>query len=500
MQKRFVSIWFPHLAADWHTRKQPHLRNTAFVLKTTSQNRLVVAAANPLAQTQGVYVGMPLADAKAIFPQLLILDDKPGLTDQLLHRIAEWCIRFTPVASPDLPGGILLEATGCAHLWGGEDAYVADITKRLTAIGYTVHIAMADTIGAAWALARYGKNSLVVTGGQQMQALLPLPPSALRLENEITDRLAKLGLRRIEDFLSMPRSALRRRFGLGMIQRLKQAIGEEQEIITPIYPVEPYQERLPCIEPIVTLTGIEIAVQRLLETLCIRLRKEGKGLRSAYFRGYRVDGGTQGIEIGTAKASHNEAHLFYLFALKLSTIEPGGGIELFILEATKVEDYGATQERLWEGMHGLDNQQLAELMDRIAGKVGSGAIKRYLPAEHHLPERSFKQASSLDEQPATGWNTDRPRPLSLLMPPERIEVTAPIPDYPPMNFRYKGKLHKIIKADGPERIEQEWWIQEGEHRDYYAVEDEEGQRYWLFRLGQYVADKSHGWFIHGFFP
>ena len=90
------------------------------------------------------------------------------------------------------------------------------------------------------------------------------------------------------------------------------------------------------------------------------------------------------------------------------------------------------------------------------------------------------------------------RPLQLLAIPEKIEVTAPIPDYPPMLFRHKGKLHTIIKADGPERMEQEWWIAGGRHRDYYYVEDEEGKRYWLFRSGHYETDK-HRWFIHGFF-
>ncbi|HKG69574.1 MAG TPA: hypothetical protein VKA92_11945, partial [Segetibacter sp.] len=135
--------------------------------------------------------------------------------------------------------------------------------------------------------------------------------------------------------------------------------------------------------------------------------------------------------------------------------------------------------------------------DRLAGKVGSNAIRRYLPDEHYWPERSIKTASSIQEQKTTEWRLDRPRPIQLLTTPEYIEVTAPVPDYPPMNFRYKGKLHKIKKADGPERIEQEWWIQDGQHRDYYAVEDEEGYRYWLFRLGHY--DEDYQWFIHGFF-
>ena len=499
MPKRYASIWFPHLATDWFTALQPQLKGTAFVLKASSHNRTLVTAASPTAQAKGVYVGMALADARAVLPSLQDFDDKPNLSTQLLQRIAEWCVRFTPVAAPDGPDGVLLDTTGCTHLWGGEEGYIADIAKRLAARGYTARIAVADTVGAAWAVARFGKGAFVVASGNQLQAVENLPPFALRLENGVIERLHKLGLHKVGDFIAMPRTALRRRFGPHVILRMAQALGEIEECFTPVYPLQPYQERLPSLEPIVTRTGIEIALDRLLQALCNRLRKEGKGLRSAYFRCYRMDSTAQGIEINTSRPSQNNEHLFHLFSLKLSTLEPKSGLELFMLEATKVEDYAASQESLWEQSGRLDNEKLSELIDRIAGKFGSDVVHRYLPAEHHWPERSYTSSTSLTEQRVIEWRTDKRRPIKVLPIPEPIEVTAPVPDYPPMNFRYKGKLHTIKKADGPERIEQEWWIQEGEHRDYYAVEDEEGCRYWLFRLGHYTGDRRNQWFLHGFF-
>ncbi len=499
MQKRYVSIWLPHLVTDWHARKQPPLRRLAFVLKAPVHNRMVVMEASPLAQQQGITAGMVLADAKALLPSLQVLDHKPGLREQLLQRMAEWCIRFTPVAAPNPPDGLLLDATGCAHLWGGEEDYLSDITKRLAARGYTVSAAMADTIGAAWAWARFARGHPVVESGRHRAAVLPLPVTALRLEEETITRLHKLGLRQIRAVCALPPSSLRRRFGPLLQQRLRQVLGEEDEFLVPVYPPEPFQERLPCLEPIVTLTGIEIALEKLLAALCSRLRKEGKGLRRAVFRCYRVDGGAQGIEIGTSRPSQNEEHLFHLFGLKLGTIEPAGGIELFLLEATAVEDWQPGQEQLWSCRGGLDNPELSELIDRLAARLGAEAICRYLPAEHWWPERSYKKAASLNEQPAIDWKTDRRRPLQLLPVPARIEVTAPIPDYPPMLFRYKEQVHRVVKADGPERIEQEWWIQEGEHRDYYCVEDEEGRRYWLFRSGHYNEEKKPLWFLHGYF-
>jgi protein ImuB len=399
----------------------------------------------------------------------------------------------------DAPGGLLLDVTGCAHLWGGEKFYLAEISKRLTAFGYDVRVAMADTIGAAWAHARFGKGAANIEQGKQSKALLPLPAAAIRIQPEVNQRLEKLGLREISSFINMPRPSLRRRFGEELLQRLDQALGTRVEEVIPLHPVEIYQERLPCLEPIVTATGIEIALKRLLDALCQRIQKEEKGLRVAWLKCYRVDGKIEQLKIGTNRPSSNPVHLFKLFENKIDTIEPALGIELFILEAPQVEDTVIVQDQLWLDKSGLANTELAELLDRIEGKIGPGHIQRFVPAEHYWPERSFALASSIDETIQSSWKVDRPRPLQLLSKPELIEVTAPIPDYPPMLFRYRGKLHKIAKADGPERIEQEWWLQQGQHRDYYAVEDEEGQRYWLFRLGHYDAAKTYQWFMHGFF-
>lgn len=497
MCRRFGVIWFTYLVTDWFTLRKPELTNTAFVLKANSHGRMVVTAANALAEAQGIFLGMALADARAINPELKAIDEKHDLNGLLLKRIAEWCIRFTPVAAIDLPDKIILDVTGCTHLWGGDEQYLNDIVKRLKARGYNVRVAIADTIGAAWAIAGFGISGLVIHSGQQSEALLSLPASALRLDADTVERLNKLGLRQIKDFIGMPRRALQRRFGNLIVTRLNQALGIEEEFIDPVQPVAPYQERLPCIEPIVTATGIEIALKQLLEVLCSRLQKEQKGLRVANFKCYRVDGKIEAIEIATNAPSRNAKHLFKLFEIKISTIEPDLGIELFILEADKVEGHTAAQQNLWQARVGLDNGDLSELIDRIAGKVGSDAIQRFLPDEHYWPERSFRPALSLQEQRTTEWKLDRPRPMQLLSTPEKIEVTAPVPDYPPMLFRYKGKLHKIKKADGPERIEKEWWIEEGQHRDYYTVEDEDGCRYWLFRLGHY--DEDYKWFLHGFF-
>lgn len=498
MAKRFLAIWFRHLKTDHLTRRQPVLRAQPFVLAAPEHGRMVVKAVNQLAEAKGIYTGMVVADCRAVLPQLQVLDDDPQQADKLLNALAEWCLRYTPVVSIDRPEGLILDISGCAHLWGGESIYLNDIITRLNAYGYNVRVAIADTIGAAWAISRYGKPSAIIATGGQMQAILPLIPAALRLEKPILERLEKLGLYTIESFIKMPRSALRRRFGTTLLTRLDQALGQDMEIIESIKPIQPFQERLPSFEPIRTATGIEIALNKLLESLCKRLVNEEKGLRNCTLKGFRIDNNIQQIKIATTRPSRNIKHLFKLFEIKIPTIEPALGFELFLLEATVVEELTAAQEALWNTASNHDEMAVAELLDKLAGKVGMNTIHRYLPDEHYWPERSIKLAAILSEQATTKWRIDIPRPVHLLPKPEVIEVMVPIPDYPPVLFHYKGQPHNVIKADGPERIEQEWWLEQGLYRDYYCVEDEEGARYWLFRSGSYdMGDPK--WFIHGFF-
>jgi protein ImuB len=499
MSKRFVAIWFRHLKTDWMIYRQPQLKDAPFVLAFPDHGRMKITEVSAAAKTKGIQTGMVVANARVILPNVQVFDDKPDLSEKLLKKLCLWCIRYTPIVTVDAPNGLILDVSGCTHLWGREETYLKEIISKLKNFGYHVRAAIADTIGAAWAVCRYGKIKAIIKSNEQAEALMPLPPEALRLEADVLERLHKLGLYQISCFIGMQRSALRRRFGQQLLLRLDQALGNKDEFIEPLVPIEGYSERLPCLEPIQTATGIEIALQRLLEILCKRLQQEGKGLRAASFKGYRIDNKIEQINISTNHASNTINHLFKLFELKIATIEPALGIELFTLEASKVENINPLQETFWTANSSLESKEVAELLDRLESKFGNNIIHRYLPDEHHLPERSVKLADSLKQKPISAWRTDKLRPIQLLHEPQPIDVMAPIPDYPPMNFRYKGKLHKVEKADACERIESEWWLDGGLHRDYYIVEDEEGKRYWLFRLGHYKEEQKPSWFIHGFF-
>jgi len=500
MNRRFISLWFRHLTTDWFTLRREELKDVPFILVTPIRGRNTITAANLLAEQQGIIPGMAAADAKAIIPDLEVINDIPGQDYKLLKALGEWCIRYTPLIAIDMPNGLLLDITGCPHLWGGEREYLKTIVTCLRSKGYDVRGAMADTVGGAWGVARFAKVKPIIEPDGQLNALLSLPPAALRLDPVIRDRLQKLGFYQIKSFMGLGRSVLRRRFGQEFLTRLDQALGNEDEPLQLLQPIEPYAERLPSLEPIRTATGIEIAIKTLLERLCKRLEGEGKGLRTAILSCYRVDGEVIKRSIGTNQPSYYVEHLFKLFELKIATIEPKLGIELFTLEAPKVEDTDPEQEILWAADScSLDDNSLAELLDRLANKIGAGNIHRYLPQERYWPEHSIKPAMSLKDRATITWRMDRPRPSLLLPRPERIEAVYLTPDNPPMWFIYKGERHNIKKADDAERIEPEWWLNDGVHRDYYVVEDEKGQRYWLFRSGHHEAENTPEWYIHGFF-
>lgn len=498
MNKRYLAIWFPFLMTDRIAIKQTEFKTEPIAIIKQERNKQIICNVNHVANKMGIHANMPLADARIIIPTLTVFKQEENNALDLLKKLAEWCIRYTPYVAINLPDVLFLNITGCTHLWKNEANYVNDISNRLTAAGYHIKTAIADTMAAAWGVAHYDTDKIIAPN-QQLQALQELPAQALQLDEITVQKLHKLGFTNVNSFINIAPSTLRRRFGNDIIQRINQALGTQPEAFTPIIEHKPYCERLQCLEPITTAKGIEIAIETLLDKLCERLKNEDIGIRTAQLNCYRLDGKLQQINIGTNLASIHINHLFKLFELKIKQITPALGIELFVMEATKTEPLNKHQEALWQAENHTDINEIAELLDRISMKAGKNAIRRYLPQPYHWPENSITAVNDLNEQPQIDWPTHKPRPSVLLNQPELIKVSAPIPDYPPMNFTYQNEIHRIVKADGPERIEQEWWLNDGKHRDYYYVEDEKGQRYWLFRLGHYNSNKAAEWFIHGFF-
>jgi len=476
-----------------------------FVLATTASGRRVITAVSAAAAMEGIAPGMGVADARALDPTLLVEEADFIADAAALTKLATWCDRFSPWVTPCGADGILLDVTGCAHLFGDEAGLARQAVTRLARQGIEARAAIADTLGAAWALSRFGRSAaLTVPRGDVRQALIDLPVAALRLEPEIVALLEWLGLQRIGELYPLPRAALAARCGDSVATRLDQALGLAAEPLSPRSPKPLLWSRRSCPEPIATAEAIAAALRELLQQLTRRLGEDGLGARRLSLAAYRIDGRIERIVIGTAFPSRDTRHLWRLFEEKLEQIDPGLGIEDMVLTAESVENLAAAQLGLDGDAARSNSTDLAALIDRLANRLGMRALARPVLRESHIPERAVRFIAPLAEpQTPARWNAAQLRPIRLLPRPEPIEATAPIPDDPPLLFRWRQRAHRVRYADGPERIAAEWWRQPGpsapEARDYYRVEDEEGQRFWLYRAGLYCPDSAPRWFLHGFF-
>jgi protein ImuB len=519
-------------------------KEAPFATVISSGGKQLLAAVNPAAAAKGIAPGLPLADALSFLPGLATRPAEPAADEAALHRLAEWCGRYSPWTAPDFSqnhgrDGIKIEVTGSAHLWGGEAKLAADLSRRLARQGIVHRLAIADTIGAAWGLARYAAREaapLIVAPEKMHEALAPLPVAALRLDPAIVHGLHRVGLRRVGDIIKMPRDALARRFGEDVTRRLDQALGDLPEPLSPIGEVPSRRVRLSFAEPISDPTDLVRAIERLTKDLVTRLTREGMGARRLTLGFHRVDGRVEPIHIGTARPSRDPVHLAKLMIGKLDTVDPGLGIEDAILAAFAVEALAPEQletpyphtaapppRQAGEGRSGglsmAADPNLAPLFDRIGAKLGPDALTRLAARESHIPERASVAVAIVESE--TSKEPLRPsmeylapsqkpaRPVRLFAPPEPIEaVMWIVPDDPPSRFTWRRRAYRVARADGPERIAEEWWQPDGRLvdaagdpdaiRDYYRVEDETGRRFWLFRAGL-SGDPPPRWFIHGVF-
>jgi protein ImuB len=457
--------------------------------------------------------GQTLAQARAICPELTAIDADPAADRAALESLAGWCERFSPLAAADPPDGVWLDITGCAHLFGGEAELAAVLAALLTRNGLNSRLAMAGTPGTAWALAHAAVTAQisVLPTGQETAALATLPVALLRLDPRSVAGLRRLGLRSIGELARLPRADLSARFGPLPVLRLDQALGRVAEAIAWLHPPVPWTERLTFAEPIGTPEDLARALAALAKLLCARLEAARCGGLSFVATFFRVDTTRPAIAIGTALPVHDPRRVARLLSEKLEQVDPGFGIEAVVLEATATAPLALSQMALPHAAPTnaiVPDTALADTVDELANRLGPTRLWRAIPHESHVPERSVRHAPPL--VPVSSWSrrATAKRPLRLFRRPEPIEVTALLPDDPPMQFRWRGVLHRVRAASSPERIAAEWWrwpaapLDRPETdlvRDYYQVEDLGGGRFWMFRIGLNASGSARRWFLHGLF-
>jgi protein ImuB len=457
----------------------------------------VVLAADATARRAGLRVGMPATKAQALVTGLVIMDADPTADAAALERLALWALqRYAPVAAADPPDGLIIDVTGAAHLHGGEDVMLADMIERLGAAGITAHAALADSWGAAHALARYAaRPAIAVPPDEGPAAITPLPIAALRLP-------CRLGFDRIGDLLTKPRAPLTLRFGPELGRRLDQATGQLNEPIDPVRPPDLIEIRRAFAEPIGAAETIARYTGKLVVALCEALEAKGLGAKRVDLLLHRVDNRLEAIRVGTALPVRDVKRLTRLLCDKIETVDPGFGIEIMSLTATLAEPLAPKQ--VTSSLTTAPEVDVTELIDTLSNRVGEQRLYRFAPVASDVPERCVARVAPAAPDTGGGWPNYWPRPSRLLPNPEPIETVALLPDSPPVTFTWRGVRRRVKRADGPERVFGEWWKRDAELiavRDYFQVEDEAGERFWIYRAGdgEHEVTGSHRWFLHGIF-
>ena len=506
--RRVVSLWLPTFPTDRLQRptlskkalsgRQP--ANAPLVTRIHDGRRTVIAAANEAAQALGLHPGMAMAHAQAMVPGLHVADADPAGDEAARARLAAWCLRLSPLTAPDTDG-LWIDATGCNHLHGGEAAMLEAVLARLAEDGVAARAAIADTPGAAHALARHAPNTVTIAPpGGTAAVIAPLPVASLRLEDNAVTTLRRLGLDTVGALLALPRAPFARRFGAAVLTRLDQAMGRMAEPITPVIPPGTPEARLAFVEPLLTAESFCAVISRLTQRIARTLEQTGQGARHLDLVFERVDGTVQALRIGTARPTRDARHLARLLEEQVEKVDPGLGVDAMRLVVPFAEPLAFTQIA---NLAAEPEADMAALVDRLSNRLGADRVWRAAPVESDVPERSVQRVSAVSPADKLGW-PKWPRPTRLLHPPQPVDTVSALPDQPPAAFTWRRHRHRIRRADGPERITGEWWRRDAEAlavRDYWQVEDEGGRRFWLYRRGdgQDAGTGDLRWFVHGVF-
>ena len=553
---RIVSVWLPDWAIERLQRQAPGSvpESEPFALVEKGAHGLAVSAANRRARAAGVVVGAALPDVRAFFPPLKGRPAGAARAHRPLKARAAGRGPYGPASNVDGIDGAWIDVTGVPHLFGGELQLCADLSHRLGRLGFTVRIGLADTFGAAHAIARFGRQTSrtpwdIVPAHRVKDALAELPVASLRLAPAAVRLLVRLGLKRVGQLYGLPRAALAARFrdasprntrksadtvAATLLLRLDQALGLAAEPRRPLLAPPEAVSRLAFPEPLLTAEGVEEALRRLAGMLEKALEAQALGAQRFRLALYRADGTVAHATVGTSTPSRNGSHICALMGERLANLDAGFGIDVATLEAARLAPLAASQAALAGA--GSAKADCTAFIDRLAARLGPARVRIWTPQASHMPERAERwipaMQATAESRPGSrlpgssrgAGATDLgspPRPPLLLSPPEPISVIVELPEGAPQRFVWRRLPRRIVRSEGPERIAPEWWRHIGAPgpspgtRDYYRLEDATGARYWVFREGLYDrAEESseaetHGsdgggekmprWFVHGLF-
>lgn len=492
---RILSIWLPQLPLDRRARLGDPRLNGPFAVTAEDRNVWRITHPNTQAMKAGVKAGQPLADARAICPDLLSEPAHPVRENLLLRALWRWADCLSPRVGLDAPDSLLLDITGCAHLFGGERALGHEALTRLSDLMIVSRIGIADTKRAAKALARFGKEDVSsALAGDTSSALIDLPIAALGLQANLTSDLARAGLTKIGDLYTQKSTELARRFGLELTRALGMAAGQMPDPVTPKASDPVYAARMTLPEPIGFIEDLNAVLERLASRVCERLQKDQTGARQFQLIVRCVDTGDHPIGIRFARPCFDPEPILHQFSHPLAKLKIEFGADWFRLAASHTEPIRLKQMSI--GEQAKQDQNRVHLIETLGNRLGFDHVRVFQPLDSHLPEQEFAQVEAIDTPPQPWPAPARERPLRLFKPPEYVRVEEA--GRPPGSFVWRRLAFQTRHAAGPERITPRWHVDEDlRTRDYWRVQTEEGRRLWLLT---YPGDATEDWFVAGEFP
>lgn len=548
--RRFVVLWFSHWLTDVF---RPFEVRPTCIIEERSMGAYVLAA-NMAAQRLGVCSEQRLTEARALIPDLgtYFLDDHVQARHQ--QKIARWANRFTPWVGRDhAADGLILDITGCAHLFGGERALLDHMLRHLKRHAITARAACAGSIGAAWALAHYAQETPVILPcGQEAEALMPLAVAALRLSAPTRQLCHQFGLTRIADLARQPRSSLVQRLGIDVIERLDQAFGARAESVVPMRPAMRFFATYCPSAAMTTRDEITHILPRLVDDVVDQLRRAGRGARRIEMRLTRNDRAIMSVAVALSQPVQLSSHIIRVLLERLERVhirlDHDVSIDQMDILAPQTDPVSGQQSALFHSIAPRQTQALAHLCDRLIARLGRSPARpvlqgRYMPEKavrfiplhqerrsvpasaHSRTARADRTVAAIQDDKAhyiqQGWLGARP--IILLPHAEPIDVISEIPEGAPRRFRWRRRLYEVAMVTGPERLSPEWWIDRGADpssrdnqndygsghqsqsrgpltRDYFRLEDANGYRFWLYRDGLSGHEvRLARWYMHGFF-
>lgn len=441
----------------------------------------------------GIRSEMPLAEAQALLESATFLPHDPEADLLELQSLAFLSHRYAPIVGLELSNDqhcLVLDITGCGHLFGDEFGLARQLVAGLSEAGYFAHIAVANTIGAAWGIARYGH------GTASDRRLRSLPVEALRIPDKLVSSLQEFDLRTIRQLKALSRESLPSRFGTALTERLDQMFGDSEELLVPVSRPKPISAEWVTEDPICHPAAIRYVCEDLLSEILSNIRTRGEGLLHLTLNLKSEACAPTVLEVRLAQPTDSHRHVMTLLNLKLETTPTPEWLISLHMEASITALLRVQQRNLFDDDQSTDEGDIQRLTDRLSARLGQDAVVRPMLLPEATPERAVRYEPLADfsaKLPAAELAVDLIRPLDLLPQPEPVDVISDTSGSP-VKFFWNRQSYRVVNATKPERIATDWWQDDGSIcRDYYQVETQNGSRFWLYR------SKTDDWFLHGVF-